>query len=117
MKLAVKRLMSYVATPVPVGLTEYKAWVASILELAGPLADQESMEWVVAQQLTNTKPDAARVPKALFVNTLRNAAAKQLAVYEFQNIKQRRDDKAAEAAKAAQEQQTAQETTAASEQT
>lgn len=92
------KAMSYVPTPLPVGMTAFHAWSDDIIKLTGPLADVDSMKYVLASQVLALKPEQSRLPKAQFVNQLRNAAAKQIASAVFTDIRLKQQ----EAIKAAQ---------------
>lgn len=106
MKLALKRLYSYLPTPLPVGMAEFNTWVDSIIELSGEYADRDSMAYAIASNLIHLPHTKAKVPKAYFVNTLRKAAANQVASQVFHDIKMKQ--KAAEdAAKLKQAEDTA----------
>ncbi len=87
MNLTFKRLLSYYPTPLPVGLSEFETWADSIIELSGEFADKDSMKYAIASNLIHLPHTKAKVPKAYFVNTLRKAAANQVASQVFQDIK------------------------------
>lgn len=97
--LSLKRLLSHYPTNLPVGLTEFNAWAASIIELAGPYADSESMLQAIANLLMHASPiDKAqtarsRIPKAWFVKGLRKGAANQVAAHVFYEIQKKNEVK------------------------
>lgn len=99
MKL-LKKLASYIPTPVPTGMTQFDAYVADIVGLVGPIATPDDIEWVVNAEMMRIGPTRSRLPKNEFVKTVRVAAAKQLAGARFQALKLKHE----EAAKAAQAQ-------------
>jgi lysophospholipase L1-like esterase len=99
--LPFKRALSLVPTKLPIGMTEFVAWADSIIELAGPIADKDSMQWVIASTLINLGPQCSCVAKNHFVRTLRKAAASQVAGQVFQDIKNKQKE-AAQAAVTAQ---------------
>lgn len=99
MKLLLKRIASYFPTKFPVGNTAYEAWLTSIIELAGPFADKDSMDWAISNMGLHLDSKVDRKPKQYFVRCLRKAAFNQLASHKFQSIK----EKQAAAQKAAEE--------------
>lgn len=97
MKLLCKRILSYIPTPLPVGLTEFHAWADSIIELAGEFADRDSLKWALASNILHYKSNSiSSVPKAFFVSSLRKAAANQVASQVFTDIKEKQAKKQAE---------------------
>lgn len=85
--LILKRLASYIPTKLPVGMSEFETWSDSIIELAGEYADRDSMKYALATNVIHLPHTKARVAKAYFVDTLRKAAANQVASAVFQEIK------------------------------
>lgn len=85
--LAVKRVLSYLPTNLPVGLSQFNTFADSIIELAGPYADQDSMRFAVASMIIHLPAGTAAVPKNYFVKSLRKSAANQVASQVFQDIK------------------------------
>ncbi len=123
MKLLFKRFLSYFATPLPVGLTEFNAWADSVIELAGNYSDRDSMAQALCNMIMHAGPKKGtdmprgRIPKNYFVNALRKGAANQVASYYFQEIRNQKQAAidAAVAAEKAKETQAAADTTAPSE--
>lgn len=105
LKSVLKFLSSYLATPLPVGMTAYNTWLSSVLELAGPVADKDSMEWVISNEVMRLKSTQDRAPKSYFVKVLRKYAANQIAAAKVIEIKDKQQ--AAQAAKKAIEDSTA----------
>jgi hypothetical protein len=89
MKLLVKKALSLVPTRLPVGLTEFEKFADDIIELTGPIADKESMRYVIATNVINLGPQRSHVAKNYFVRTMIKGAANQVASHVFQEIKQR----------------------------
>lgn len=93
MKLLLKRILSYLPTPLPVGLSEFHKWADSIIELSGEYADPDSMKQALANMIIHASPAKAsdtprsHVPKQFFVKGLRKGAANQVASYVFQEIR------------------------------
>jgi len=87
-------------TPVrlPVGMTEFKEWADKIIDLAGPIADRDSMEYVLASTIlhlgdekdpvTGVTKRRAAAPLQEFVDILWRSAANQVASQVFQDITQ-----------------------------
>lgn len=115
MKKLLKILISYFPTRLPVGMTEFKKWSADIIEIVGPIADEDSLRFAIASQVLHSPAKTDKVPKQAFVAALRKAAANQIASAVFQDIKLRQQA-AAEAAQKALQETTVQETTAQGEQ-
>ncbi len=116
MRLLIKRLLSYVPTLLPVGLTSFYTWADSILELSGQYADKESMQFAIASMVIHLPAGKAYCSKNHFVAGLRKSAANQVASQVFQEIKTKMEEKqkaeatAAQQAKAADGQQETKET-------
>ncbi len=102
LRLAVKRVLSYFPTNLPVGLTEFNTWSRDIIDLAGPYADSESMVQAIANLLMHASPiDKAqtarsRIPKNWFVKGLRKGAANQVAAHVFYEIQKKNEVKKAQ---------------------
>lgn len=101
MKKYIKYVLSYVPTKLPVGMTEYKAWLSDIVELCGPIADEASLKWVISNEVMRLSPGRDTVSKHTFVKLLRKYAANQLAAVTVQELKQEQD-----AARIAEQQKT-----------
>lgn len=95
-------LMSYVPTRIPTGMTLYQTWLDSIKELSGPIADSDSLEWVISNEVMRLSSTRDRVAKAFFVKSLRKYAANQLAAATVMKLKQKQED-AAKVAKQAED--------------
>lgn len=108
MKLLLKRLASYFPTSVPTGMTKFDAYLADIIELVGPIASPDDIEWVLNAEMMRIEPKRNKMPKNDFVRTIKVAAAKQLAGARFQALKMKQEA----AAKAQLEAQKQQEATA-----
>lgn len=108
MKLLLKRLLSLFPTKLPSGMQEFKEWSSSIMELTGPLAARDSIEFVLSDMIQRTGANKnskygtipGYVPKNHFVQGLIAAAAKQVAGQVFFEIKTKQQE-AATAAQAA----------------
>jgi hypothetical protein len=87
--LPVKRILSYLPTALPVGLTAFNQFASDIIELTGPLAEEDSLRYVVATQILNLPSTRSWKPKAYFVSCIRKAAANQVASQVFTDIKEK----------------------------
>lgn len=106
MKL-LKQVLSYIPVRLPVGLTEFNAFADDIISLTGPIADEESMRYVIATNIINLGPQRSHVAKNYFVRTMVKGAANQVASHVFQQIKQRQLELQKEQAEATAKQQEA----------
>lgn len=93
------KLLVLVPRSLPVGMSEFEVWSDRIISLSGQFADTDSMKFALASQVMHLGAQKSRVPDQFFINSMRKAAANQVASQVFQDIK----TKQLEAAKAAQE--------------
>lgn len=91
MKLIIKRLLSYLPTQLPVGMSQFEAWSDSILELSGEYADRDSMKFAIASMLIHADARHGSLPKHYFVVRLRKSAANQIASQVFQQVKAKQE--------------------------
>lgn len=98
-------MKSYLASPLPVGMSEFESWSNDIIELVGPIADKDSLKYAMASQLMHLDHKVSSIPKQYFVRCLRKAAANQVASQVFQNIKQAQAEAQAKALEAEKNQQ------------
>lgn len=103
MKLLLKRILSYLPSKLPTGLSEFEAWVKSIMELTGQIADETSMKFALASILIHADAKHGSLPKKYFVNRLVKSAANQVASQVFQDIKTQQVAAQVEAAKSSAE--------------
>jgi hypothetical protein len=89
------KLLSYLPTKLPVGKTAYNLWLKSVTDLAGPIADVESMEWVISNEVMRLNSSKDSVPKSVFVKILRKYAANQLAASHVMDLKSRQEARSA----------------------
>lgn len=102
MKLLLKRLLSYLPSRLPVGMSEFDTWSSAIIALTGPIADNDSLRFALASQIMHQGAAKGSIPKSFFVNSLRKAAANQVASQVFQDIKIKQQDAQKAALEAAQ---------------
>ncbi len=89
-----KVLYSYIPTPLPTGATVYEVWLNDIVALTGNIADEQSLKWVISNEIMRLAPGRDRVPKRYFVKSLRKYAANQVASYKVIELKQAQEEKA-----------------------
>lgn len=92
MRRLLKRILSYYPTAMPITMTQFNTWLDSILELAGPIADKDSLEWVISNEIMRLAPGRDRVPKHLFVKLLRKYAANQFAANKVLELKLKQEE-------------------------
>lgn len=96
------KLLAYYPRRLPVSVPQWDVFQARIIDIAGPMADADSMAFVIATNIINSSPERDRMPDILFVKHLRKAAAKQIASYVFQDIKAKQDTARRQAAQQAE---------------
>lgn len=82
-----KILISMFPTPLPLGVSAYEAWLNDIVYLTGPIADDESLKWVISQEILRLSPGRDRVSRHRFVKLIRKYAANQIAANKIAEIK------------------------------
>ena len=96
-----KFLLSFFPSRLPVGLTEFDAWVDDIIELSGQFAERESMAQALANLLMHASPGdkfqtaRSHIPKRWFVKGLVKGAANQVAAHVFYEIQKKNEIKKA----------------------
>lgn len=113
MKRLFNKILSYFPTPIPTGMTAFSAWLESIVSLAGPIADPESIKWVVCNEIMRLSPGRDRVSKNSIVKLLRKFAANQLAasvVVEIRTMQEKKLEEAKKQQEAEEAKQTAEAT-------
>lgn len=94
-------LLSYLPTPLPIGMTEFHEWAKSIVSLLPSGFDNvtyDEKEWVLATAIIHLDATKSKVPKQYFIRLLHKGASSQVAGQIFQDIK----NKQLEAKKAAE---------------
>lgn len=102
MSKLVPKLKSLLPLRIPTGMTQYNTWLLEIGSLLDFPVDQNSIEWVVSNEIMRLPSGKDRAPQHLFVKSLRKFAANQLAAAKVMEIKQRQEEQQA-AHKAAEE--------------
>jgi hypothetical protein len=116
MKTVLNKIKKYVArwkgrrpSPLPVGMTEFNAWVDSIVNTYDdlPTKDIDSIKFTLSSIIMHLGPQEAYKPKSYFVLTMKAAAAKQVAGAYFYEIKEKQKQAALKQAEATASQQVA----------
>lgn len=89
LKKLLDKATSYYPTELPTGGTAYDAWLDSVVDLVGPIADKDSLIWVISNEIMRLPSGQNRVPKHYFVKTLRKFAANQIASNKVIQIKEK----------------------------
>lgn len=110
----VKRILSYLPSKLPVGLPQMEAYLDSVVDLVGNIADPDSIRWVVCNEIMRLKSTQDTVRKSYFVNVIRKYAANQLAAHIVNELKAKQAAQQ-EAAKLQQAEAAAAETSASGE--
>lgn len=103
-KRIINQIKGLFPTSLPQGVEEFKAWSKSIAETYTlPTLDQDSVHFALASMIMSLGTRDQRKAKYFFVQSIRAAAAKQVASSAFMEIKQRQaaEAKAAQAKQAA----------------
>lgn len=81
-----KYIRSYFPESVPVGMTAFNRFLDDVILLAGPIADVDSMKYVISTTMIHLPQEQSLITKQLFIRRLRKAAANQIASAVFQEI-------------------------------
>lgn len=93
-------ILSYIPTRLPTGVTAYEAWLNNIVSLIDFQVDEQSLKWVISQEIMRLPPTGDCKSKRYFVKVLRKYAANQIAANKVMEIKQAQEERV----KAAQQQ-------------
>lgn len=104
LKKILNKFLSYLPTPLPMGMTAYLEWSKSIADLLGPITSIESdLHFCISAEVIRLGPSVWCVSKHYFVRRVRAGVAKQIAGAVFTDIKEKdKQLKAAEAARSAE---------------
>lgn len=94
-KKLIKQILGALPSQVPQGLAEFEAWMASIIEIYTPPGNDRSIRFVLSSLLMRLGPSEAYKSKLYFANSLKRAAASQVAVYIQEVIKEQQRAEAA----------------------
>lgn len=97
LRYLVKRFFGLFPSRLPIGMTEFKEWADSVLELA-KLPANDSMYFALATAVLHADSLAAYKSKEYFVRTLLKGAANQIAAAQMQELKERQIQRAKEEA-------------------
>ena len=100
LRYLLKLLLSYLPSPLPVGMTAFNSFANDIIELSGKFADEDSLRFAIASMIMHAGESKGYLPKQYFVRRLRKVAANQVAGQVFTDIKEKQKA-AQEAAKLA----------------
>ena len=92
LKYAILKISSYFPTPLPRGMTEFHAWADKIITLAGAIADEDSMKYVLASKIIEIRTNVSKAPLNEFVKLLHKAAANQVASSIFHEIRRKQQE-------------------------
>lgn len=86
-----KQLLSLLPTKLPVGVSEFESWADSFSEIYDlATQDRDSIHFILANEIIRLNPrDYFRKSKFYFYLLIQTAAAKQVAGYQFQQVKKR----------------------------
>ncbi len=92
-KKIVLKVTSFIPTRVPLSYDAYNNWIADIIELAGPIADKESLAWVVSNEVMRQPTGKDYISKHTFVKLIRKFAANQFAANKVNEIKKAQEER------------------------
>lgn len=78
MKKLLRILLSFIPTPLPVGMEEFKEWQSSILSLS-KVPDNESTRFAVSVMIMHLGPAEDYKAKRYFIKALNKSAANEIA--------------------------------------
>lgn len=109
-KQYLKMFLGLFPSRLPVGMTEFDAWVQDIIDtysLSG-IADIDSLKWAIAGSVMALGPTKAFKPKVYFALVVSKSAANQIAGGFMYNLKekQKADIAAKQAAEASDQEKT-----------
>lgn len=87
LKQALNKVLGFIPTKTPVGVTEFNSWAQSIIDTYAPAADDRSVKFALCAMLMRLDPTAAYKSKRFFALCLHKGAAAQVAAYMMQDIK------------------------------
>lgn len=99
MKRLLTRILSYLPTSLPVGVSEFESWADSVLALSGLTITRESAHQALANMIIHAGPmkgsDTPRshISKNHFVKGLRKGAANQIASHIFYELQKELEEK------------------------
>lgn len=91
MKFFIKKLLAYFPSKLPVGMTELNKWINDIVELAGPIADRDSIVYVAGHETVAMKNTIKSISKMEIVNRIRKMAFNQLMSSVLMEISKRHE--------------------------
>lgn len=82
----VKRLLAYLPTQLPTGMAELNQWLDDIVDLVGPIADEESIHYVAGHECIALKNTVNKISKMNVVNRVKKFAFNQCMSKVLQDI-------------------------------
>jgi hypothetical protein len=101
MKRLLRRLLAFIPTRLPMGMTEFDKWSDDILDLYD-MPNNDSTKFAIATAIMHLGATDAFKAKEYFGRLLIKGAATQIAYAQMQDAKKRQEEKAKEAAELAQ---------------
>lgn len=97
-KNSLKKLLDFIPTQVPMGMTAFHSWADSLIETYA-FPNDPSVKFALATMIMHLGPIEAYKPRRYFMLAIKAGAAKQIASAVFQEIKAKQiaDQKQAEA--------------------
>lgn len=96
-------LLSYIPTPLPVGMVEFKEWSDSILSMS-KVPDNDSTRFATAVMILHLNPDVDCVSKRNMIRRLNKSAANEVANAVALQLKEKQKEAQAEEARKKAEQ-------------
>lgn len=97
MKKLLAYILSYLPTPLPVGMVEFKEWSDGILSLS-KVPDNDSTRFAVAVMIMHLNPDVDHVSKRNMIRRLNKSAANEVANAVCLQLKEKQKQALAEEA-------------------
>jgi hypothetical protein len=91
LRLLTKRLLAYLPSRFPTGMTELNKWIDDIVELTGPIADRDSIVYVAGHETVAMKNTTKSVSKMEIVKRIRKMAFNQLMSSVLMEISKRHE--------------------------
>ncbi len=88
------RILAYIPTPLPIGVTEFNAWAGSVLALT-PLPDNASTRFALASTVPHQPHTKYLIPRIYFARLLMKSAANQVAFDVMEDLKAKQEQQIA----------------------
>jgi hypothetical protein len=87
-KKVLNKLLNFIPTALPRGLTEFNTYAQSIIDTYNPPMDPRSVKFVIATLMLRLNPTEAYKPKRFFALALHKGACAEVASYVMGQLKQ-----------------------------